>query len=400
MERPSYLPARTNKLAEQAVAGLGGQSPPHLSIAGNRFTLIDPAGNEKPFSQLDQQSGQLYCDVIIADINENVSKIYYRDKFDPSATDYKPPTCFSDNGVAPSQQAAEPQSPTCAACPHNAWGSKISEQSGKQVKSCNDLKKLAFVAPGEQMPFLMRVPPATLKNFKTYAQTVAGHGADLCEVVTRLMFESQGVIKFAPVGWIDQPMAAFLTTLEQSKATDALVGRNDIPNTRPIGAQQAAALPAPVAPTQTAPQLAPAAPQAAPPSPPAGIAQPAFMAPAAAAPPAAFAPPPPPPPAQTAPLAGTTEGAPTPRRTRGPNKPKGTVETAGNAAAQAAAPANGLAQAGGAIAGNADDIPPFLRRNPPAPEAPPQPSFGMAQPAPAPAGLEEQLNQAFALPTK
>lgn len=130
-------------LTRAAIGGITGGSPPQISIRGSRFRKIDAAGNEKMLDTLSM-------DIVIVDANEHVSKLYYDQPYDPSANEYFPPACFSDNGVAPSTSAEKPQSETCAMCPQNAWGSATSALTGKNTKACNDAKKLAvLVVPPE-----------------------------------------------------------------------------------------------------------------------------------------------------------------------------------------------------------------------------------------------------------
>ena len=45
---PAYLQQRQSRtVTERAATGLGASMPPHISIQGNSFTLIDAAGNEQ-----------------------------------------------------------------------------------------------------------------------------------------------------------------------------------------------------------------------------------------------------------------------------------------------------------------------------------------------------------------
>ncbi len=369
---PAHILNRQSRnLAASAISGLGGNNPPHVSIARQRFTLVDAAGNEKPVNTL-------YLDVVISDVNQNVSKIYFDVAYDPSATDFSPPACFSDNGIGPSSQAAKPQCGTCAQCPNNAWGSDISRVSGKQTKACNDVKKIAVILPGDdEIAYLLRIPPASLKVFKAYAKTIGGHvmpGAgrnfDLSDVITRITFDpqTQGVLNFAAVGYYGEDVAAFLDELWAEKKTDALVGRTDVP----IDASRQLAAPA------AAPALAAPKPQMAPPAPP-----PAAMA-------------------QTLPPAGmqfltssTATPAPIQQAAATPRKPRGRPKS--ESAAQPVAP-----NPSAAPPSVADGIPPFLRRpvEPVPPNAPaPTPSFGMQQAAEPDADLQARVSAAFALPT-
>lgn len=360
---PAHILARQSRsLAGAAVQGLGGNNPPHISIARQRFTLVDAAGNEKLIASL-------HLDVVICDVNQNVSKIYYDVAYDPAAVDFAPPVCFSDNGVAPSSQAQKPQSLTCVNCPHNAWGSDISKVTGKQTKACNDAKKVAVVVPGEdEIAYMLRIPPASLKVFKAYAKTIGGHvmpGAgrnfDLSDVITRITFDPQvqGILNFAATGYYGEDVAAFLDALWAEKKTDALVGRLDVPIDafRQIGGPTATpALPAPK------PQMQPPAqPFTAPPT---GM---QFL------------------------TSSPTNPVPAPAAPKRRGRP-----AKENAATQPVAPSVAASQPA------ADGIPPFLRRTaePVVPNAPaPTPSFGMEQ-APEPdAELAARINKAFALPT-
>src|SRR5258708_23140641 len=115
-----------------------------------------------------------------------------------------------------------------------------------------------------EMVFLLRSPPASLKHLAKYTQTLAGHGVDLPDAITRLEFESQGVLKFTPVGYVDEATAALTDKVVAAKATDLLIGRNDRPWTgqgdaqklayaAQGGGQQLMAPPPPAAPAPMAP---------------------------------------------------------------------------------------------------------------------------------------------------
>jgi hypothetical protein len=354
-------------LTQAAISGITGGSPPQISIRGSRFRKIDAAGNEKMLETLS-------IDVVIVDANEHVSKIYYREKYDPQAGEYAPPTCFSDNGLAPSTNASEPQSEFCATCPNNAWGSATSAITGKNTKACNDAKKLAvLVVPPEgdidKIVYLLRIPPNSLKELKAYAQLIGqqktpeGVACELFDVITRLTFdpEVQQTLNFEAVGWTDDEINAAVDHAWEEKVTELLVGKTDQPRT--------GALPAPAERRQIS-------------------AQPEAREPVREQPRAA---PPPAPPARgtraSAQQAVEPEVAPAPKRTR---RTKAEME----AAAAAPAPQEGM-----------PDIPKFLQKRDAggiaSPEPGAKPAFGIASKAPAPdAKLASALDRAFSLPTK
>lgn len=407
---PVHLQNRQRRnLTQEAVGGISIGTGPHISITANRFTLVDAAGNEKPIQTL-------YLDVCVVDANRHPSKIFYdpRVPYDPNNS--SPPLCFSDNGVGASARAQQPQNTSCAVCQWNAWGSAVSRLTGAQTKACNDVKKIAVVVPGETLPFMLRIPPASLKNWAAYCTTVASHNVDLPDILTRLEFESQGVLKFSPVGYVDEATAMLGDRVLEAKATDQMLGKTDVAWNG-----------------QGAPQLAPPAQapaqQLMPPPAQAPAAAPPFMAPQAPAP--QFMPPPqaapaaPQAPQQGFAPAPSAPAAPAPQRA--PRKPRGqrAAEPAPQAppfmpapqqaqAAPAAAPFGAPTAApasmpapttapAAAPSGQMPDLPPFLQRNPAAtpaqpPPLPPQAGFGM-QAAPAPdAGMQAALDQAFNLP--
>ena len=270
---PAYLQNKQSRgLAQSLVANLGAGSPPFLSIMGNRFTLIDGAGEEIPVSTYDPKIGP-YIDCVVIDALERTSKIFYDKPFDPGASQYEPPACFSDNGVAPSRNAAKPQSQTCASCPQAAWGSKVSAVSGKGVKACADIQKIAILVPGYEMPFLLRVPPNSRTNFRGYVNKFVGQPADISDVTTRITFEPGGIgtLHFDAVGWLDENTVLPLRDqLIAAHATDSMIGRTDMPIQGTIAAPiatPALAAPTPFVPAAATPSMPMAQPQQVAPAP-------------------------------------------------------------------------------------------------------------------------------------
>ena len=95
-------------------AATGNRMPPRVSIGGNRFTLIDHAGQrvEVPF----MRDGPA-LDVVFVDRNEHMSKLLWNLEGTYNPNEVAPPMCFSDNGVGPSSMSTDPQSATCSGCP-------------------------------------------------------------------------------------------------------------------------------------------------------------------------------------------------------------------------------------------------------------------------------------------
>lgn len=186
---PQHLQALMGNTALQsinqdAVKGIGVGAWPRISIKGSRFRLQDPQGQEVVVPDY-------YLDVVIVAVNPHgLSKIFYAGAYDPNS-DGIAPDCYSDNGIAPSIRASKPQCSTCAACPNNVWGSKITP-SGSQVKACADIKKIAvLLANNTSGPvFELRVPGASLANFAAYVRGLDSGGIPAASIITRLQFDT------------------------------------------------------------------------------------------------------------------------------------------------------------------------------------------------------------------
>lgn len=431
-------------VSEDAINNLGAGMHPRISIKGGRFALIDAGNTRYPWPHLT-------LPVVILGANPNKSKVYYSGAYDPSGETDVPPTCFSDNGVAPSMNANQKMARTCAECELGAWGSKYSDFSGKQTKACNDRKKLAVIVVGDttELVYELQVPPATLKNLNKYANFVGtnttpdgSRKADLSDIVTELAFDTDSpfVLTFNSIAWLDQigpdgqlynetavdggaAIAARIDAICASDVIDNLVGLKDIPWSGP------AQLPGPASVQQLeAPQPLPigaprqeavAGPFAGPPG-----AQPS--APARAFPGAAAQPQRPLqqllPPQQQAPAPATTRGGPR----KGAGRPPGGGK-------QAAAPVQGLpqrqpvpqaapaAQPAGqprsfplatpqqTAASDPGPVPKFLQRAQPVPQQEPvaaqqetqgHATHGMTDAPPPPSNIADAVNAAMALRTQ
>jgi hypothetical protein len=407
---PSYLQAlQAPDIGAALSANLGSAMPPHVSIGGGRFTLIDAGNNEIPVPTFDPAIG-VYLDACIIDVNEHVSRIYFAGSYDPNQEGTRP-DCFSDNGVAPSISASAPQAHSCMpdptgvqGCKWAVWGSKINA-NGKGVPACSSKQKIALLIPGFQTLFLLAVPPNSHGPLREYTEKCKGNGINMANLITRISFVPgvQGTLQFAPVTYIDEPTAQLRQAAYAEKKTDAMVGRNDVP--RPAGA-----IAAPV--TQAAPPVQHAATQQ--------IAPPAQQWPAQTQQPVQQVQQPGPfagtPAAGAAPANGqwTQNPAPT-AATTGPSDPapaqRRRRRTAAEMQAANGAPPNGQAplvapQPGTGVGGSPAPQAPFPHpgqtvvsqpafvANPPGPTAP-QGSFGIAQPAAANPELAGMLDDFF-----
>lgn len=222
---PAHLQGRQQRqLVDNALAGMSGAMPPHISIGNNRFTLVDAAGGKRPIETL-------HLDCCIIDVADTLAKMYFEFDYEPGADD--PPTCWSPNAIAPSRESVKMQARTCAECPQNVRGSETSKISGKPIKACRDEKWLAVLIPGIDLIFQFKITPGSFKAWKGYVERCKSQGVDMSLLITRIAFDTEGgktgVLTFAPFNWIDAPMADMRDKAWAGKATDALVGRGDAP---------------------------------------------------------------------------------------------------------------------------------------------------------------------------
>lgn len=131
---------------------------------------------------------------VIVKASPAISKIYYKHKY--TEGDDSAPTCFSVDGVRPDPGAEEVQSETCAACPHNVWGSRITE-NGNKTKACADSRRVAIVPypdlRNEQGggPMLLRIPPASLQNLVKLSEQLNQLSLPYQAVVVKIHFDHE-----------------------------------------------------------------------------------------------------------------------------------------------------------------------------------------------------------------
>ena len=201
---PAFV--RNNNAAEinkEATAGTGGESINRISLKGSRFRLV--VGGEQV-----AVISENHMDVVIVRTNPNVSKAFYKTKYDPNAED-QTPDCYSSNGIVPDPDVQNPVCSNCAQCPMNEWGSKISEATKAKVKACSDVKRIAIVpASNVKAPmYQIAVPAASLKPFGGYIRMLNQPVPPIPynAVVTRISFDEDSdfpKLNFEPVGYVTE----------------------------------------------------------------------------------------------------------------------------------------------------------------------------------------------------
>lgn len=178
--------APTENLGEGIRGGFG--------IVGYRGKVwsIKYQGKENPLMRDDGDGARASVEVILLKAAPNIAKIFYENGYVDGST--APPDCWSTNGMTPDPAASKKQCTTCAGCPQNAWGSKVTD-AGKPGKACSDSKRIA-VAPLNDIanemfggPLLLRCPAASLKDLKMYGDQLQSYGFPYYAVATRISFD-------------------------------------------------------------------------------------------------------------------------------------------------------------------------------------------------------------------
>jgi len=229
LQVPSYAAAlmqdpRLAGLNSALASGTFSSGCPRVSIKGSRFRLKVPGAEELVLQTH-------YMDIIIVDANPHgLSRTYYEATYDPNAED-QTPSCFSDNGVGPSDQAKNPQCATCAACPHAAWGSKVSAL-GTQIKACSESKRVAVVMADNAAGHVyeLRIPPASLKNWGSYIDQLAKRGYPAAALITRVSFDAASdfpKLMFTATGWATPDQVSTVVAMLDTEEVNRCTGKND-----------------------------------------------------------------------------------------------------------------------------------------------------------------------------
>lgn len=213
--------------ADDLSGGLAGGYP-IISIKGKRFAISDGGSREVIMRPDEPDEPASSLQVVIVKSNPHLSKVYYEHGY-VEGSDEKP-TCYSNNGTKPALDAVAPQSPTCAVCPHNQWGSRISD-SGSKGKACSDSRRIAVCPVGElDRPMLLRIPAATLRELATYAGNLKRRNAPYQAVVTKLSFDNNVAhpkLLFKAVRWLDAKEWAKVQELMADPTLDSIVGTTE-----------------------------------------------------------------------------------------------------------------------------------------------------------------------------
>jgi hypothetical protein len=158
-------------------------------------------------------------ELVLLRANPQLSKTYYQGKW--AEGDNSSPDCWSVDGITPDASVPTPVCKSCAACPMNAFGSRVSD-NGSKGKACQDVRRIAVLPLGDLAneafggPMLLRVPPASLGDLATYGKTMKAQGFKYQLIGTRVGFDpdaSYPKINFKPIRVLTEDEQATLAAL-------------------------------------------------------------------------------------------------------------------------------------------------------------------------------------------
>lgn len=222
IELPEHL--RTGPLAEAAARALNdaasmasaSNSVPRISLRGREFRFIE--NGEEMLKLRDS------VDVIMMGVEPGPNlmiKTYYAAGYVPGAKE--PPSCASDDGIAPSAWVQSKQSDLCKTCKWNSFGSAISP-TGKATKKCRDSKRVWLkladtnVVNGvplklpdlkERTLYGMNISVASLKAFSEHGRKLGalGQGPAVCVTKVKMLDTEFPQVDFEIAAWLDAVQA-------------------------------------------------------------------------------------------------------------------------------------------------------------------------------------------------
>jgi hypothetical protein len=190
-------------------------------------------GDEQQLMRDDGDGPRGSIEVVILKASTQISKIWYEQGYVEGSS--APPDCFSNNGVVPEEASVKKQCDSCAVCPHNQWGSRLTP-AGKAGKACADSKRIA-VAPLADLnneayggPMLLRIPAASLQDLASFGQKLQQMGYPSFAIGTKIAFdpaESYPKMVFSGIRPLNDAEADIVLGLRDSHAVQRILSESE-----------------------------------------------------------------------------------------------------------------------------------------------------------------------------
>lgn len=209
---------------------------------------INVDGEENVYTTPGTDDPSSTIEVVMVKANPNQSRTFYAKAYVEGED--AAPTCASRQGIVPDEGVEAPQSATCATCPQNVVGSRITAE-GKKAKACSNNKRMAVLPAGDLDfgPLLLRIPSMSLSDndnkenekrgwfaLAEYAKHLSGRGAPYSAVVTKIGFDprsSYPKLLFKAVRYLTEEELAKVKEVSASDEVLTLIGMDEI-NPAPV----------------------------------------------------------------------------------------------------------------------------------------------------------------------
>lgn len=225
---PSFLKKVDVAALNSDLTAHAGSGFPIISIKGKVFAVVRDGDREIQMNPKDPDSAATSLNVVLLKANKGTSKVFYIKGYDKDSSEGQKPDCYSQDGIEPAADSQNKQAKKCATCPHNQWGSRVSEKGATKGKACSDTVRMA-VAPAGQIndAMLLRVPPASIKALGEYGQMLAKRGVGYNMVVTKVGFDLQAEspkLTFSAIGLLDDDGFAEVQEIAASDVVSNILG--------------------------------------------------------------------------------------------------------------------------------------------------------------------------------
>jgi len=206
------------------------QSSTQLAFLSTQGGILKYRGN--PIA-----GNELACVILSAP----VERLYYSQRYDP--TKIVPPDCFAISmlatGMKPIAAAPAKQHATCEGCSKNEWGSS---PTGGKGKACRETRRLLLI-PADALTSAaavetaevaaLRPPVTSLKNYATYAQTIAAtYRRPPLSMITKISVvpdaKTQFKVLFSMVNPIEDYAIVQALIVRAKRETDASLASNNV----------------------------------------------------------------------------------------------------------------------------------------------------------------------------
>lgn len=205
---------------------------PVISTKGGRFHIkregVKTLITREKVRSTDPDEPASYIDMVV--LNLQKSKTFYIEGYTEGSEEK--PDCTSDDGITPLAGSKAVQCTSCALCPHNAWGSGMNDKGeATKGKACSDVLRLAVASPADlEDSFMLRVPPASLKNFAEVSKFLSSKRIPVNGAVIRISFdvEKTGVMTFQAIGGLDAATYQKAAALKDTELVLNITGKSTI----------------------------------------------------------------------------------------------------------------------------------------------------------------------------